>query len=135
MKDMKLNKYFFLILLIATHSFAQNFSNFNWSRLPFDSDAYVDFVTIKGDQVFGFKVFTLYEYESISSAQMWGLSEITEFEINCQKGTIQVIKNFWTEKKMGKGRITNSGGPFPKSHVTKYLDGTFQRKLFTHMCK
>jgi len=132
---MKLNKYFFLVLLITTQSFAQNFSKFNWSRLPFDSDAYIDFTEIKGDKVFGFKVITLYDFESITSAQMWGLSNINQLELDCQKGTIRMIKDIWTEKRMGKGKITYSEGPFQKVSVKEFFEGTFERKIFVYLCK
>lgn len=124
-----------IFLIIAFQSLAQDFAKFNWSRLDFDPDAYIDHSKMTGDKLVGFKVVTLNSYDSISSAQMFGLSEITEMEINCQKGTMRDLRITWTEKSMGKGKITNKDGPFEKYAIRNLLEGSFQRKLFTYICK
>ena len=124
-----------ILLIFAVQSFAQDYSKFNWSRLDFDPNAYIDHSKMTGDKLSGFKVVTLNSYDSISSAQMFGLSEIDEIEINCQKATMRDLKITWTEKQMGKGKITHKEGPFEKYSIRNLLDGTFQRNLFAYICK
>lgn len=76
-------------------------------------------------------------FEEISSAQMWGLSEIKEVEVNCSKGTYRELKTVWTEGRYGKGQKTKTfmaanSAPTP---ITRILEGTFPRSLFTHLCR
>ena len=125
----------FFILLFPSLILAEDYSRFNWSRVPFDSNAFIDYSKISGDKVHGFKVLTLYTYEEISSAQMWGLSEVQLIEINCQNATMRNLKYIWTEGSMGRGKVTYVGGPSKTFSIMKVLDGTFERNIFKFICK
>ena len=74
---------------------------------------------------------------SITSAQMWGLSNISEVEVHCSKGTLRYLKTVWTEGRFGKGAITKTfvtanSAPIP---ITRFHDGSVQRALFAHLCR
>lgn len=136
-----------LLVLANTISFAadsneikyenQNFSEFNWSPIEFYEEAYIDYTRIKGDKIKGFTLPIMVVYESISSAQMWGLSEIDLIRINCAKGHFQYLNTVWTEEQYGMGKIeyaeehTNN----KPTSILKLLDESFERKLFNHVCK
>jgi hypothetical protein len=111
-----------------------DYSSYNWSRLPFDSNSFIDNSRMTGDKSTAFKVITMTSYKEISSAQMWGLSEISEIAIDCQNAAMQDLKIAWTEKEMGKGKIAHLEGPLPSFSVKNVIDGTFERNLFRFIC-
>ena len=111
-----------------------NYASLNWSRLPFDQNSFIANSQITGDKAFGFQVITMNNFKEITSAQMWGLSEISEISINCQNATMQDLKVIWTENQMGAGKITFSEGPFNITSIRNQIDGTFHRELFKYIC-
>jgi hypothetical protein len=136
-KEMQLRKTFHILLLalavIQVH--AQDFAKFNWTPMGFQ-DSYIDFSKLNGDKLYGFKLYTLTNYESISSAQMFGLAEVNEYKINCNQGTVQNLKNTWFEKPFAKGKTVKvfSQKSTPVK-ITDMLDGVFERDLFRFICK
>lgn len=143
-KQMKFKGLKALALLVALHAglaSAQDFSRFNWSRVQLTpgtaSESFIDYSRISGDRVFGMRAWVMVVYEGITSAQMWGLSEISEVEVNCSKGTYRELKTIWTDGRYGQGPtaktfMTANSAPIP---ITRMLDGTFQRSLFSHLCR
>lgn len=132
---LKYKEFFLLLLALQLSSFgsAQNLKKFNWT--PLFDDSYIDNSKLMGDRVYGFKVTTMTTYEEISSAQMFGLSEINEYNIDCNRATIQYLKSTWFDKPMAKGIITHVDATPVKPHSIKNsLNGTFERKLFIHIC-
>jgi hypothetical protein len=113
---------------------AQESSRFNWS--PMFGNSYTDHSKLTGDKISGFKVVTLTSYDSISSAQMFGLSEISEIQINCAKGTLQYLKVIWTEKQMGRGKVQQMVDRPQKNPVSirNLVDETFERQVFRLTC-
>ena len=137
MKKNSIKQFIFFVALVlpVLPLLAVDYSSYNWSRLPFDSESFIDHSRMSGDKVYGFKVTVLSSYDSISSAQMWGLSEVAEIAVNCQNGTLQYLKTVWTERQMGRGKITHTEGPYQSFPVRNVLDGTLQRGLFKYMCR
>lgn len=133
-----------LVLLMALHAglaSGQDVSRYNWSRVALTAgngiESFIDYSRISGDRVFGMRAWVMVVYEEISSAQMWGLSEISEVEVNCAKGTLRYLKTIWTNGRYGKGPtaktfMTANSVPAP---ITRWLDGTFERSLFVHLCR
>ena len=81
--------------------------------------------------VYGLDYFDLPSSPNISSSSNFANS--VKFEINCQNGTMRDLKIIWTEKPMGKGKVTYSGGPYQKYSIRDVLDGTYQRNLFKYI--
>lgn len=133
-----------LALWVALHAgmaSAQDFSRYNWSRVQLTGgggiENFIDYSRLSGDTTFGMRAWVMHSFEDITSAQMWGLSEISEVEVQCAKGTFRYLRSVWTEGRFGKGAtaktfvMTNSA-PVP---ITRLLDGTFERALFKHLCR
>jgi hypothetical protein len=137
---MRLIKNFLAVLLtlLSLSAYGQNLARYNWTRLPISvgADAYIDLTKLEGDKVFGFKVVTLLSFDQISSAQMWGLSDVSELSVNCSKGTFQYLKTTWTEKQMAAGKIEKVFNAPQKTptRITDILDGTYERRLFRYLC-
>jgi hypothetical protein len=78
-----------------------------------------------GDKERGFTVPILSSYDEITSAQMWGLSNISTVSIRCLQGSMQFLNDTWTENRMGSGRVmkTFGSGPviYPQKKASKIL--------------
>lgn len=124
------------LLFFSTATFSQSLATYNWTPLPFHG-GYIDLSRLDGDKVSGFKVVTLLSFDQISSAQMWGLSDVSELKIDCSRGTFQYLKTSWTEKKMARGAVTKVFNAPQKNPVSirDVMDGTFERDLFKYICK
>ena len=117
------------------NSFSQINEKYKWSPLPFH-DSYIDNEKLSGNKADGFKVTTLSSYKEINSAEMWGLSEISEYQIDCNKATFHELKTIWTENEMGKGKITKVFKLIQKNpgSIKKVVEGAFQRDLYNYVC-
>jgi hypothetical protein len=64
------------------------------------------------------------------------LSEISEIQINCAKGTLQYLKVIWTEKQMGRGKVQQMVDRPQKNPVSirNLVDETFERQVFRLTC-
>jgi len=89
---MKNFKFFLIavILFISQITNAQNYSSYRWTKLsvPY-SNFYVDWSRKIGDKERGFTVPILNSYDEITSAQMWGLSNVSTVSIRCLQGSMQ----------------------------------------------
>lgn len=131
---MNLKTFLLLVLISANVAIANGAEKYTWTALPFH-DSYIDNTKTTGTKSDGFRVVTMTSYKEISSAQMWGLSEISEHRIDCNKTTIQDLKTTWTEKEMGKGRIVKIfSDAVPPASVKKILEGVFERDLYSFVC-
>lgn len=126
-----------IVLSMPQIANAQDYSSYSWTKLSIPyNNTYVDWTRIRGDKENGFTVPILSSYDEITSAQMWGLSEISSVSIGCLQGNMQYLSTAWTENRMGRGRVTKTfkGGPvmYPQKKVYDY---SFERQLFNSLCR
>ena len=136
MKNLKL----FLIaaiLFISQIANAQNYSSYRWTMLsvPY-SNYYVDWTRMIGDKERGFTVPILSSYDEITSAQMWGLSNISNVSVRCLQGSMQFLNDTWTENRMGSGRVMKTFGSGPVIYPQKKgFEDSWERNLFNVLCR
>lgn len=133
-----------LALWVALHAgmaSAQDFSRYNWSRVQLTegiaSDDFIDFSRLSGDRNFTMRAWVMSVHQDITSARMWGLSDISEVEVQCTKGRIRFLKTIWTEDRFGLGpttKIFTTPNSEPIS-INGLRQGSYHRALFTHLCR
>jgi hypothetical protein len=95
-------------IFLSTLAFANSSFANNWIPISANCSGactYIDKTRIKKDRGI-VQVVALTDYASISSAQMFGLSEINELSINCIKKEFQNTQIIWYERNMGMGKVT-----------------------------
>jgi hypothetical protein len=132
-----------LALLVALHAglaSAQDFSRFNWSRVQLTpgtaSESFIDYSRVSGDRNAAMRAWVMSVHQDITSARMWGLSDISEVEVQCIKGTVRLLSTFWTENQFGRGAITKyfmTPNAAPVS-IVRLRDGDYHRALFNNLC-
>jgi hypothetical protein len=131
-----------LVTIVTTLSMpqianAQDYSSYSWTKLSIPySNTYVDWTKIRGDKERGFMVPILNSYDEITSAQMWGLSEISNVSIGCLQGSMQFLNTTWTESRMGRGRVMKTFTASPVIYPqTKNYEYSYPRNLFNNLCR
>jgi len=126
-----------LICFLSFNSYAEDYSSYNWTKLSIPyTNTYVDWTRSRGDKEHGFSVPILQSYNEITSAQMWGLSNISVVSIRCLKGSMQFLNDTWTENRMGRGRVIKNFGSSPVIYPqTKGYEDSWQRNLFNILCR
>jgi hypothetical protein len=100
----------------------------SWQK--FDSDSYVDKSTKQILAAGKVKVSVLHDYEAITSAQMWGLSEIEVAVFDCMNSKYISASDVWFEGRMAAGNVektfpaSSKWGPIPVYYI----------KLFASVC-
>ncbi len=79
-----------------------------------DLGQYINLKSIRDEKELGTRSVTLLQsYESISSAMMFGLSEMETVLFDCNRSRYRELQSKWFESKMATGRITKDTGPGP----------------------
>lgn len=79
-----------------------------------DVGQFINPKSIRDEKEYGNRSVTLLQsYESISSAMMFGLSEVETVIFDCNRSRYRELQGKWFDSKMGTGRVTKTNGPGP----------------------
>ncbi|MBV1701039.1 MAG: hypothetical protein KGQ46_04375 [Hyphomicrobiales bacterium] len=123
----KLITYFLFYVVFITPSMA------DWQKFGDDcSNDYCTYInsSARSDNGIVHNIGILDDYSSISSAQMWGLSEVETISFDCDQSRIRFGTNVWYEKRMARGKIVKIFPPNKKWIPIPYN----YRKLFAKIC-
>lgn len=99
--------------------------------VQFDGDLYIDPMSRAEYDVFRTGIKTLTNYESISSAMMFGLSEVETIIFDCQKSRMLSNGTAWYEEKFAAGALTKE---FPARGNEWQPISRHYLRLFAEIC-
>lgn len=100
----------------------------SWQK--FDENSYIDSSTKQSISFGNIKLSVLHDYEEITSAMMFGLSEKEDAEFDCNNSQYTSLGDVWYEGRMGQGKVakrfsaSNKWSPIPPYYI----------KLFAAVC-
>ncbi len=120
--------------VFIVQSFAENAPQYHWRLFEdggSDNKTYIDNSTKRQGSAFGTEqIVVLQDYKEISSAMMFGLSEIEIAEFDCIKSKFRSRSDTWFEQKMGEGTVAKR---FPAIARWSAIPA-YYIKLFASVC-
>ena len=99
--------------------------------VQFDGDLYIDPFSKAEYSVFRTGITTLTNFDSVSSAQMFGLSEVETIIFDCQESKMSSAGTKWYEGKFATGGLTKE---FPAPLNEWYPISRHYLRLFAETC-